>query len=835
MRLADARDENCSKCKLGDVTPDGSRCILAQPVTAKTDILIVTRNPLSSRAREELDQYLIQADIDPARVATTGATKCKVWNVDPGKADIKTCATEYLSQEVDTLRPRLIVAMGNEALLATTGRSGIMKYRSRTYDYRGTPVIPTISPSMVKRNPGQEAGFIADLNFIRRAADGQEAPTRKPPSIRYVTSGAGVKALRGALEGCYGAYFDIETTGFDEWKPDSRIVSISFTLWYSKDATEPDEVWALPLYHPESPFKNSWRKVFRYLSGSLDGKKVVAHNGKFDSRWTKRFGFPVTQTFDTMLAAHVLNENRPKGLKPLAQTLLGVEPWGIDTKDLLSTPLKMVIRYNSLDTWWGAHLYFVLRKQLAEQPRLARVMMELLVPASNELVDVEQRGIYTDREQLATNKVIAEQTLAEIEEQLLREVPPDDEWPEGIKEVNFNRSNFMMWWLFDYIGFPVLSRGKPKEDGSPGDPSMAEGNIEHYAKMFPDNPIPSLLLQRSGWYKNLTAFLSAYSEQIDDEDRIHTTFKVTGTVTGRLSSGKNDQEKVTGQVQNRGVNLQQVPRDKFIRGLFGAPPGSVFVEADYSQVELRIAAFIAQEKAMLELYRLGHDIHTRMARRMVGREEVTGEQRKKAKAVNFGFLYGMGWRKFIETAWSNYGVVVTEAEAQLFRQLFFDEFPDLVPWHQRQRRLVRKYKRVESPLGRVRHLPDIDSLDEGVRAEAQRQAINSPVQSMASDMCLLSFIMLSKQFREMGLEARSVGTVHDAINFEVPEAEVPIVVPLIRQTMENLPLEQKFGVSLNIPIISDVKIGRRWGGATEIPGNVSSSHDALTDWMTRYE
>lgn len=835
MALADLRDEACGKCKLGGYADQASTCILARPVTPATDILIVARNPFSDKARAELDNYLLRAGIDPKRVAITGATKCKVWNVDAGKTDIKICASTYLIDEVKEIKPKMIVAMGNEALLATTGRSGIMKYRSRTYDFHGYPVIPTISVSMVKRNPGQEAGFIADLEFIRRAADGQEAPTAKPEAIRYVTSGQGLKALREALEGCYGAYFDIETNGFDEWKPESVIVSISFTIWKSKDSVGPEEVWALPLYHPESPFRKQWRKVFRYLSGSLDGKKVVAHNGKFDTRWMVEFGFPVIQTFDTMLAAHILNENRPKGLKPLCQTLLGVEPWGIETKNLLQTPLKKVIKYNSLDTWWGAHLYFFLRKELAKQPKLARIMMNLMVPASNELVHVEREGIWVDREKLYTRKAIAERTLEDIETKLLANVPPQEEWPDHIKEVNFNRSNFMMWWLFEYIGFPVLARGKTKEDGSPGDPSMAEAIIQKYEKQFPDNPIPPLLLQRAGWYKNLTSFLSAYAEQIDDNDRIHTTFKLTGTVTGRLSSGKNDQEKVTGRVQNRGVNLQQVPRDQFIRGIFGAPPGWVFVECDYSQIELRVAAFLAQEDTMLQLYRIGADIHTRMAQRMTGREDVHGEPRKKAKAVNFGFLYGMGWRKFIETAWSNYGVEVTEQEAQDFRKVFFTEFPKLPPWHARQRRLAAKFKRVESPIGRVRHLPDIDSQDESVRAEAQRQAINSPVQSFASDMCLLSFIILSQKFRGMGLRARAVGTVHDAINFEIPEEEVPVAVPLIRQVMENLPLEQMFGARpLNVPIVGDVKIGRHWGGAIEIPSDVSSSHDALKEWMDSY-
>jgi DNA polymerase I-like protein with 3'-5' exonuclease and polymerase domains len=267
------------------------------------------------------------------------------------------------------------------------------------------------------------------------------------------------------------------------------------------------------------------------------------------------------------------------------------------------------------------------------------------------------------------------------------------------------------------------------------------------------------------------------------------------------------------------LNLQQVPRDTLVRGVFGAPPGSSFVEADYSQIELRVAAFLAREPTMLNLYATGQDIHMRMAMRMTGKpkERVTKEERKRAKAVNFGFLYGMGVGKFIKTAWANYGVRVTEDESAAFRKAFFDEFPELLRWHARQRHMVAKYARVESPFGRVRHLPDINSPDPGVRAEAERQAINSPVQGFASDLALLSLVDIDREFRSRGLLARPIGTVHDAVNFEIPNEELSVALPIIKDTMEDTArLQERFGINLDIPIIADLKVGERWGGAREL-------------------
>lgn len=196
--------------------------------------------------------------------------------------------------------------------------------------------------------------------------------------------------------------------------------------------------------------------------------------------------------------------------------------------------------------------------------------------------------------------------------------------------------------------------------------------------------------------------------------------------------------------------------------------------------------------------------------------QVTKDDRKKAKAVNFGFVYGMGWRKFILTAFEKYELHFSEAEAQQVRRLFFEQFKGLLPWHARQRRIVNEYGRVQSPLGRIRRLPDVFSGEQGVRAEAERQAINSPVQSFASDMTMLSMLEINRKFKKKGIEGYVIGTVHDALLFEIADHDVARALPIIKDTMENLPLEKKFGVVLDIPIVSDLKVGTHWGDAREL-------------------
>lgn len=809
------RNAECEACRMCTQAQGMDRCVTASG-SHKAEILVVSKMPFGERQLKEIHTYLERAGFDISRMAFTAAVKCRTWDTQPNRTDIKTCKS-YLAEEIAFIRPAWVLALGNEALSAAAGKSGIMKHRGVTYPGpHGSKVVATISPAMVHRNPGQKSGFEADLLYLRKLTEGRDLKAEhQPKRYEIADTKEKLKQLSHELLDAHGVSFDIESTGFDEFAPDARVVCMAFTLWGEGDDA-PQATWALPLYHPESPWRRQWRQVVRLFYKFVKSRpKRVAHNGKFDSRWLRQFGWDkIDLTFDTMLSAHTLDENRPKGLKPLARQIHGVPPWAIETKDLLNEPLDEVLEYCGLDTHHAANLYFVFREQLAEQPRKAKLFTRLLMPAANEFIGVERAGVWVDQEALMTNWKIAQDELDAINQRLMEYVP--DDWRDyGHKEINFGPSNFLRWLVFEHLGLPIIARGKDKDDGSPGNPSLAEGVM---LELQDTHPIIGILLERTKWYKYCTAFFSAYAEQLDANSRIHTNFKVTGTVTGRLSSGKADADKVTSRKQIRGVNLQQVPRDSLVRGIFGAPEGSTFVEFDYSQIELRIAAFLARETTMLGLYAQNADIHMAMAMRLTGKpkEHVSPHERKMAKAVNFGFLYGMGAGKFITTALSNYSLVVQPDEAQAARTAFFAQFPQLLPWHARQRALARKYKRVETPLGRVRHLPDIDSPDQKVRAEAERQAINSPVQGLASDLALLSFVLVSRRFRKMGLRGHAIGTVHDAVNFEFPNDELAVALPIIKDTMENLPLERLFGIHLDVPIIADCKVGKRWGGAKEL-------------------
>lgn len=820
----DIRDGECRLCKMFD----GADRVCQLGIGPKdADVMVVSKFANSKKWQEQLEVDLESVGLKPENIYFTQAVKCRSWDNDPSAADVKKCRP-YLEQEINWIKPKFILAFGNEALLATTGHSGITNYRGKPIDKGTHVVVPTLAQAAVNRNPGQREGWLADLRLFAAQVSGK-TQSLKVPTIRVASTKALLKELCDELDRAHTMAYDIETTGYDEYQPESKISTVAMTLVSNQGLT----VWAVPLGHVQSPWRSKWKKVLRKLAPHMERvPKQIAQNGKFDARWLREYGVRVKVTFDTLLACHLLDENRQKGLKPQAAARLGVAPWGIDTRDLDSQSLKRVLKYNALDTFYTYHIYLLLREDLVKQPRLAKLFRHMLMPANELLIEAEKRGVWIDREKLSTNIKIGFDTRDDIEEKMMKFVPDpsspgssvyaesNSPWPTTAKgklaEVNFNASNFARWFYFEHLGLPVIERTKT------GQPSMAEACM---LELKGEHPIIELHLERAKWQKYCSSFLTTYEEMADEHDRIHTTFKLYGTVTGRLSSGKADAEKITARTNIRGVNLQQVPRDTFIRGLFGAAPGYTFVEVDFSQVELRVVAFLSRDRTMLHLYQTGQDIHRATAAWVLGvpPDQVSKDDRKKAKAVNFGFVYGMGAPKFVSTAFEKYEVVFSLDEAKAIRRNFFEQFAGLPAWHAKQRRLVNKYARVVSPLGRVRHLPDIRSEEEGVRAEAERQAINSPVQSFASDMNLLAMIYANDNLKRQGVEAHPIGTVHDATLWEVRTEHLRLALPTIKRSFEQVPLN-RFGVNLDIPIVADIKVGSHWGDAREL------TEEEVYDW-----
>ncbi len=755
----------------------------------------------SGAAGKLLNKCLERAGLDRNELYVTNAVKCRPpENRKPERFEAKVCSETYLTREFEEINPTHVLLLGNEALTAVARKSGITKQRGVRLDIKGQPrdrtIMATFHPAYALRNPGIHPTLQEDIRRFARAIKGefQVVPVRK----KYVSTVEGVRGVIRLLQSAPPrtvVAYDVENR-YVPWHPDWSIQCLGISL-------DGKTSYVIPLYHPDSPFRKSWKKLLLHLRAALTRKDLifVGQNAKHDNVQLAGVGIFMEHNFDVMLASHLIDENRPKNLGFLSQTYLGADVYKgmveLKPEKILNEPIKLLCAYNGEDVGYTWQLRERIKAELVANPRQLRLFSKLMMPGSHVIQQVEMKGMHVDKERLFERIGILQDEIKQrkagmqehVSKRMLRNFPDE----------TFNYRSPIQVARLLYSSEKKGGLGlEPMLWTKTGNASTNEEALQEYIL----HPFVQLLFQlRTLELKWMNTYLLPWSTKLDRFSRLHTTYKLYGTVTGRLSG-----------------DLQQVPRDSFVRSIFGAPPGWLRVDADFSQIELRIAAHVANERRLRRAYVMGEDVHMLTAMQLTGkpRDKVGKEERKKAKAVNFGFLYGMYPKKFQKYAKINYGVDVSLAEAEIARDRYFTSYPDLIPWHNRQKRIAHERQQVVSPLGRIRHLPDIMSPDRGVAMEAERQAINSPVQGTASDITLYSMVQIQKELNPT--EAAMVMTLHDGIGFEIREDRVEYYAPIIKEVMETLPLEKTFGCKLTIPIVADVEWGTHWKGTDDASG-----------------
>lgn len=560
---------------------------------------------------------------------------------------------------------------------------------------------------------------------------------------------------------------DIETTGLSRFNDEITLIGVGVY----KTLDDPGRV-AIYEYTQEGMDK------FKALCMRLRDHKatMIWQNGKFDTLFIKhKQGYMLPIHHDVMLMGTAYEMVAEHGLKAMAKKYLGVEDWDIDKKTKTGKgDMSKLRNYLKLDVKYTWELFKFFNERM--NPTQRKIYRKLLLPAYKMYRQTEQNGIYIDLDGL--DKVREEYQKKEVETLKVLQ----DKYP-----INWNSPQQVSDVIFNQEKLPTL-----KLSEKTGKPSADAKVLKKLATM--GHELPTQLLDYKFYYGANSKFLTRWGSYAEYDGRIHPHFNITNVVTGRTSCSD--------------PNLQQVPRNRDLRSLFTAPKGRVFLEADYSQIELRVAAHYAQEPTMLKIYREGGDIHTETARTLCGGEP-TKEDRSKAKAVNFGFLYGMQAKGFVEYAFDSYGVVFTPSEAERYRELFFQRYSRLLTWHDRMAKLCEANGGVSNLFGRFRALPKIYSQYKWERNDAIRKAINSPVQGTASDLLLCAAVQI---MRELGpkYDLKIVGTVHDSILADVPIEYAEDCVADIKRIMAHPDALDEFGIEFSLPIDSDVGVGP-WG------------------------
>ncbi|MCX7605950.1 MAG: DNA polymerase I [Bacteroidia bacterium] len=532
------------------------------------------------------------------------------------------------------------------------------------------------------------------------------------------------------------------------------------------------------IFCPISPDRwPAWREALRPWAES--SRLKVAHNLKYDWVVLAQNGLICKGPFfDTLLADYLLDPEKPHGLDDIAKRELGLQKLhsytalfdGLKTKDIRKVPVDRLASYACQDADLTLRLYPILRRGL-EAKNLSSLYDRVELPLLTLLADIELRGIRVDAAYLRDLNAEYEGELHRLEKEAHRIAG---------EAFNLNSPKQLADLLFVRLGLPV-QRKTPT-----GQPATDEETLQALAHQ---HPLIDVLLRYRELYKLRYTYGEGLLRSIHPvTGRVHTTFQQAVAATGRLSS------------QN--PNLQNIPirteeGKRFRKAFIPGKPGWVLLSADYSQIELRIAAALSGDPQMIRDFQEGRDIHTATAQRLFGVQEVTSEMRRISKMVNFGIIYGITAHGLVQRL----GGGLSRTEAQKLIEQYFARYPRVKAYIEEQIARVREVGYAETLLGRRRYIPHINSQNKAQRAEAERLAINTPIQGTAADMIKLAMLRVSEKLREVPLLLQ----IHDELLWEVSREYLPQAIPVIHEEMVGaLPLPNQ------VPVEVEIRIGQNW-------------------------
>lgn len=741
------------------------------------------------------------------------------------KTLIQKSCRPHLVEQIRRQRPEVIIPLGGEPSKQVHGRAvKITKIRGMPVphdDFKKTVVLPMLNPLQVVLYPQHEPTFKSDFATLGRLVDNDyditAAGTVSTGDYEFIDDLEFLIREKPSI-----LAFDTENTGLRWYAPDAATLTMQFCI-------EPGRAYLLPWDHPDQPQTGRAKaRLKRQLRQLLQNPKtkVIGQNTKYDAVYTMaQTGIRFRIGGDTLMLATLMDENATtKNLADLVKRFVPDMAGYSDSFDATVDKAKMrdvplddkFLQYGAGDADAVFRLHDVLYDEVAKDKKLLAHYNHVTLPGLNAFASIELRGQYVSPDEADKFEAFMEQKVAEQRESLLRQVPKSIKRAHVEKGVKFSRAEFLRDILFHHKdGFKlkpkVFTKTTAKLDADRRVPSTS--TKDHLPYFYDQCPFTFELAEHIKADRILNTNVKGFRKKYIVDDMVRPVYGMHVAVTGRTNS-----EDPNGQnVPKRG------PTAMAYRKMFVAPEGYFLIENDLSQAELRIAADMANDPTMLNIYRNKGDIHTATALIVMG---VTMEQflklpkqeqkdaRTKAKAVNFGFLYGMSWRKFIAYAKTQYGAEFTEREAQRVRIAFFDKYSNLLPWHAKMREYAHLHKFVRSYSGRIRHLPMIDSSDDGIKAEAERQAINSPVQEFGSSLGVMALGRMEQEIDPQYLQI--VGFVHDAIYAYVPKKYVEWGAKTLRWYMETNPLEEWFGRRMRCPIVADAGFGTSLGSIYEM-------------------
>lgn len=573
--------------------------------------------------------------------------------------------------------------------------------------------------------------------------------------------------------------FDTETTGLDYMK--ARVVGVSFSV-------EAGIAAYVPFAHdyPGAPEQLTEQEVLGGLKSILQdsSKKKIGQNLKYDAHILLNHGIELSGIAqDTMLESYVLDSTKRHNMDDMALRFLGrntihfedIAGKGVKQLTFNQIALEQAGPYAAEDADITLQLHHALSAALDKQPSLKSVYENIELPLLTILLKIERNGVMVDVAMLEKQSKQLAERMKELEQQA---------YDEAGETFNLASPKQLGSILFDKLKIPAKKKTKT------GQYSTAEDVLQELAV---DYALPKIILLHRSVSKLKSTYTDKLPLQINEKTgRVHTSYNQTVAATGRLSSTD--------------PNLQNIPirseEGRRIRQAFVAPSGYKLLAADYSQVELRIMAHLSEDENLLQAFSDGIDVHSATAAEVFGvaLDEVENEQRRAAKAINFGLIYGM----------SAFGLAkqlnIGRYEAQDYIDVYFARYPGVKDYMDKTREMAREKGYVETVYGRRLYLPEINARNGQRRQYAERTAINAPMQGTAADIIKRAMIAVDAALISSQIDARVVMQVHDELVLEVLEKDVEVLADLLRIEMEQ-------AATLKVPLVVDIGIGKNWNEA----------------------
>ena len=565
--------------------------------------------------------------------------------------------------------------------------------------------------------------------------------------------------------------FDTETTGIDPLQ--AELVGMSFSYKIG-------EAYYVPVPDDQSEAKAI---VAEFKSVFENDAQKIGQNIKYDVEVLMQYGVQVSGfLYDTMIAHYLLHPDQKHNMDEMAQYFLNYKPVSIETLigkkgknqgTMRDVPIEKITEYASEDADITLQLKEALDKDL-EQDHLVKLFREIESPLINVLAKMENEGVNLDVPALEEYSKELEKDVIEHRDKIykLAGVDFNVDSPKQLGEV-----------LFDHL--KIDEKAKKTKSG------QYETREDTLQKLAEKHEIIPLILDYRSIKKLKSTYVDSLPEMVNPKTgRVHTNYMQTVAATGRLSSNN--------------PNLQNIPirteRGRYVRKAFIPRDNEhVLLAADYSQVELRIIAALSGDEGMKEAFRKGHDIHAATAAKVFGvaLEDVNREQRGRAKAGNFGIAYGQGAFGLSQN------LNISRGEAKEIIDSYFNEFPGLLKYKEDSIERCRERGYAETLLGRRRNMPDINSRNHTVRAAAERNAINAPIQGSAADIIKIAMINIHDLFEQEGFRSKMILQVHDELVFDTHKSELERITPIIRREMET-------AFEIDVPLVVDINHGINW-------------------------